>query len=171
MIEKEVMRHGSASGIGDTYFDASYRVVEETDTLPETSLHAGVTIPTADEDKGLGTGEIDYRAGFIVSKDIGMATVEGGLDYNIMGEPDDYDLDNYVSGFAGVTTSITDKLDMYMELSGAQAASEESDTELAAAVQLSYDLQQYGAVIVGASKGLSDGSPDFAILVGYSFSF
>lgn len=170
-IEQVVKRHGSASGIGDTFLDLSRRIVDETASLPGTSLHAGVKIPTADEDKGLGTGKVDYQAGVALNKEVGRWSLEGGIDYNILGEPDDYDLDNYISGYAAVATGIRPNMEVAMQLSGAQAASSESEAELALGLKLRYDIEQVGEFSAGLQKGLADGSPDYSVVVGYSISF
>jgi hypothetical protein len=170
-VEREIRRHGSATGIGDTFVDVSYRIIEETEAMPEMSVHAGVKFPTADEDKGLGTGEFDYQTGVAINKEVGRWSLEGGVDYNILGEPDDYDLDNYVSGYGEVATEVLPNTEVAMQLFGAQAASEESKGELALGMKLRYDMEQVGEFSAGLQKGLADGSPDYSVVVGYSISF
>ncbi len=170
-VTQEVERHGSESGVGDTNLDLRYRFLDETDSLPEMSVHGGVKLPTADEDKGLGTGETDYRMGIELVKELGGWTLDLGMDYNILGDPDGYDLDNYVSAYGDVSTSFVPGLTTIFKLSGAQAASEESDAELAAGLECDYDFDRAGTAYVGMDAGLSDGSPDFSLYVGYSISF
>jgi len=170
-IEQEVRHHGSASGIGDTTFDLSYRIVDETASRPETNVHAGVKIPTADEEKGLGTGKPDYQAGVALNKVVGRWSLQGGVDYNILGKPDDYDLDNYLSGYGEVGIMVRPDMEVAMQFSGAQAASTESKGELALGLKLRYDMEQVGEFSAGLQKGLADGSPDYSAVVGYSISF
>jgi len=170
-VQQVVKRHGSESGVGDTSLDLSYRFLDETETLPEMSVHGGIKIPTADEDKGLGTGEMDYRFGVELVKELGGWSAELGMDYNILGDPDDYDLDNYVSAYGELSTEFLPRLTTIFKLAGAQAASEESDAELSAGLECDYDFDRAGTVYAGMDAGLSDGSPDFALYVGYSFSF
>ena len=170
-VEQLVERHGSESGLGDTTVDLSYRFIDESDTLPEMSVHGGVKLPTADEDKGLGTGEMDFQMGVELIKELGGWSVDLGLDYNILGDPDDYDLDNYVSAYGELSTGLLPRLTTIFKLAGAQAASEESDAELTAGLECDYDFDQAGTLYAGMDAGLSDGSPDFAMYVGYSISF
>lgn len=171
MVEQEVRRHSSVSGIGDSFVDLSYRVLEQSDTLPEVSVHTGVKLPTADEDKGLGTGKIDYQAGVSVYREVGDWNFEAGIDYTVVGDPDDYQLNNTVSGYGEVTTMLTRRLEITTTLSAAQAGSDESDGELALSLDLSYDMERAGNFSVGVGKGLADGSPDYSMMVGYSISF
>jgi len=170
-VQQAIERHGSESGVGDTNLDLGYRFLDETDSLPEMSVHGGIKIPTADEDKGLGTGEMDYQLGVELVKELGGWSVDLGMDYNILGDPDDYDLDNYVSAYGELSTEFLPRLTTIFKLAGAQAASEESDTELTAGLECDYDFDHAGTVYAGMDAGLSDGSPDFSLYVGYSISF
>ncbi len=170
-VEQRVRRHGSTSGVGDTMVDVSYGLVEENDVMPEISLHGGVKLPTADEEKELGTGELDYLVGVGLGRTIDRWYLSGGLDYNILGDPDDYELDNYVSGYASVATEVTEALEVSMQLSAAQAASEFSDNSVDMGIGVDYSLDDLGAVTAGAQMGLTDGSPDYGVRIGYSISF
>jgi len=168
---KRYRRHGSAGGFGDMTLKASYYVLEETDIIPLTALKAGVKFPTADEDDGLGTGEFDYLFGMDLSKEVGRWSLFGGVCYNILGDPDYYDLNNYVSGYAGVSTEVLPNFYTSLEVDAAGAASDESDSELSLGLELGYDFGKYGYLAAGASKGFSDGSPDYGAYVSYSISF
>ncbi len=170
-IEKKIRGKGSTSGIGDTCIGASYRIVEEFASRPEMSLLASVKIPTADKEKGLGTGEIDYQVGIGASKDIGRWTVDGEVSYTLYGDPEEYNLDNTLSGSAGVATEILPGLETSFLVYGGQPASAESDSELALELGLSYDFDQFGVVSAFINRGLADGSPDWGIGIGYTFTF
>jgi len=170
-VEQRIKRSGSASGIGDCFVNLSYQILEQDEMKPEISFHGGIKLPTADEDKGLGTGEVDYLVGMGLNKEIAGWFVFGGLDYNILGDPDDYELDNYISGYLGGGTSILPMLGMNLQLSYAQAPTDFSDDSLALRFDLNYFLERLGTLTAGFQKGLSDGSPDYSIIAGYSISF
>ncbi len=170
-VEQQIKRHGSASGVGDCFVNLSYQILEQDETKPEISLHGGIKLPTADEDKGLGTGEVDYLVGMGLNKEIAGWFFFGGLDYNILGDPDYYELDNYISGYLGAGTPILPMLGMNLQLSYAQAPTDFSDDSLALRFDLNYYLEKLGTLTAGFQKGLSDGSPDYSIIVGYSISF
>ncbi len=170
-VTQATSRHGSANGIGDTFVSLSYNILQEDSDMPGVSMHAGVKLPTADEDKGLGTGKIDYQTGLELSKGLGRWFLDGGIDYNILGDPDGYDLDNYVSGYTSVSTGIMDNMEVALQLSAAQAASDVSDDAVSMGVRLDYFLRQAGSFSADLQKGLTDGCPDYSITVGYSISF
>lgn len=171
LIRREVRGKGSASGVGDTCIGATYRVMAESASMPEILLQAGVKIPTADAKKGLGTGEIDYQAGIGMSKEIGSWTVEGELSYILPGDPEEYNLAPYVSGSAGVATEVLPGLGTFARIYASQPAADESDSQLAVEIGLSYDFDQFGTVSAFFSKGLSDGSPDYGAGIAFSFLF
>src|SRR2546428_5035918 len=56
------------SGPGDVLAKASLVLVEEKDFIPEITPYFKVKFPTADKDRGLGTGEFDETLGVDVSK-------------------------------------------------------------------------------------------------------
>lgn len=170
-IEQELKHSGSESGIGDTSIDLSYRLMKECDAIPGIFLHGGLKIPTADEDKGLGTGKVDYLLGVDVSRAVGGWFLEAGVAYNILGRPEAYELENYLSGYGEITTDVLSNLEAALRLYGAQAASAVSDGELALGLELRYHIGHAGAFSAGLQKGLADGSPDFSAVFGYSISF
>ncbi len=169
--KQKFKRRGSASGLGDMTLKISYFILDETELLPQTAIKAGIKFPTADEDKGLGTGEFDYLFGMDVTKNIGRWSLFGGVSYNILGDPDYYDLNNYVSGYAGISTEVLPNFYTSVELDAAGAASDESDSELSLGLELGYDFGTPGYLAAGVAKGLSDGSPDFSLYMSYSISF
>jgi len=59
-------RSTTESGLGDVLLKASVVVVEERDFIPEITPYLKIKFPTADEDRGLGTGEFDETVfGFV----------------------------------------------------------------------------------------------------------
>jgi hypothetical protein len=75
-------------GIGDLELSAKWKFAEEQAFLPSLALTGTVKFPTADDDKGLGSGETDYDLTGIASK---MLTDRMGLHINAgytwIGEP------------------------------------------------------------------------------------
>ena len=51
---------GGGSGLGDIILKGRYYAVEQDGPLPFIDLVGSIKFPTADEDKGLGTGEADF---------------------------------------------------------------------------------------------------------------
>lgn len=57
-----------ASGLGDVIFAAKWRFLDEASWLPRQAMVAAVKLPTADEDRGLGSGKTDVDLTWVASK-------------------------------------------------------------------------------------------------------
>jgi hypothetical protein len=81
------------SGLGDLTAGTKWQFLPEGAWLPAQALAAAVKFPTANDDKGLGSGETDYDLTWIASKKIGDKTgVHVNAGYTWVGEPDGEDV-------------------------------------------------------------------------------
>lgn len=161
----------SQSGIGDLTLSGGYVVVEEGDATPQVRPTAYVKFPTADKDKGLGTGKFDEGVGLELSKWIGpwYASIEG--DYNFIGGSSDLGLKNYFSYQAGLGYRLTDKLRPSLILKGAESPSDNSPALLEGRLKLACRMTDAAGLSAYLAKGLANGSPDFGAGVALSFDF
>ncbi len=153
----------SHSGLGDIYIDGSYAALMETSEEPALYILAGIKFPTADEDKGLGTGEYDYWLGLGLGKGIRKWTFSGDIKYNIVGSPGGIDLDDFFSITADVSHQCTASFDGSISIYAAESASDESDSPLEISLTGEYTIDGDNAVSLYLLKGLSDGSPDYGL--------
>lgn len=85
----------SDSGIGDIIFKARYYLLDEGAWLPNVSLFSRTKFPTADSERGLGTGEFDQGFGVETSKMLTDRWVGfADLGYTFIGDPPGLDLRN-----------------------------------------------------------------------------
>src|SRR3989475_11621068 len=115
-------RSTTESGLGDVLLKASVVLVEERDLIPEVTPYLKIKFPTADEDRGLGTGEFDETLGVDVSKRLidalfGYLT----LSYTFIGDPPGADLRNSFGGIVGVAYAVTEPLSVLACLEGSTA--------------------------------------------------
>jgi hypothetical protein len=75
------------SGLGDVMLSAFNTVMNERRDAFGLDLGGKVKLPTADEQRGLGTGETDYAVQADVFKPFGNLTAFGSLGYRIYGDP------------------------------------------------------------------------------------
>lgn len=160
------------SGLGDVSMKGRYNWIEQSDTLPFIDLIARLKLPTADEDKGLGTGETDMGFGVELSrrfeKDyIGFAD----LTYTFIGDPPGIDYDNRIDADVGVGNQLTPELMGSVSYDYRSAISSGStdahSLSFLANYKVSPQVKTYGMLEVG----LSDGAPDYGITVGASYRF
>lgn len=93
---------GEVSGFTDLNFGFSGPLVRETERRPAVTLTGSIKLPTADEQKGLGTGAADFGGSVELSKVIGGVIGYTYLGGRIRGESDVIDVQNSVNAGLGV---------------------------------------------------------------------
>lgn len=156
------------SGLGDIILKGRYYAVEQDGPLPYIDLVGSLKIPTADEDKGLGTGEVDFtwmvefarrlkKKGWIALAEIG---------YTFVGEPSGYDADNRWLYSAGLAYQVDPKVTLSGCLDGRTAIFEGNDDPLSILLIGEYKLRRDLRFDTLLEIGLNDGAPDFGITFG-----
>jgi hypothetical protein len=164
----------TASGLGDVLLIGRYYLYTESDQglLPSVLVSGRIKAPTADRDRGLGTGEWDEGVGLgltklLTEKLVGLADVG----YTIIGQPDGFDLRNqwsYDVGF-GYYFSPTLLASVYYEEARALVADFQNPRDIFAG--LSWRVTQDFRLNAGVEKGLSSGAPEYGASVGASMRF
>ena len=159
------------SGLGDLVLRGGYNLITENKNAPfDLALTGKLKVPTADDSKGLGTGEFDAGAGLEFAK-ILPSGFTGYLDlyYTSIGDPSGLDLDDRVFFDIGFSRS----LDPMWTVS---AFYEESNTLVKNAtnirdlmVNFEYKADERTRVFFGGTLGFTETSPDYGVTVGASF--
>ena len=148
------------SGLGDIWTSVTYSVEAIPSDLLYLDLVGKVKIPTADEDKGLGTGEVDYTLQLDLFKPMGKLTPMATVAYKIKGSPSEYDLDDVFYLSLGADYRCNDEVNLGATLDFQEASSDSSDDALEIFSYLSYRINEDWKVTGYTYFGLSDGSPD-----------
>jgi hypothetical protein len=157
------------AGPADLLLEGKLKVGDQSRWLPVTYLTALWKVPTADEDKGLGTGESDLALGLETWKwlDRGerwLAFFDGY--YNFIGDPDDRELDNrwFVEAGLGHATRPRWLNKIYYQVRTALS----SDAEDAQSVYWETEVESAlrCTTLAKLEIGISDGSPDFGVTLG-----
>ena len=129
-----------------------------------------VKLPTADEDKGLGTGETDYTLGAEITKTIDKANISAALSRKFVGSNATLNLHDVWIASVGAGYKLTPDLDVGVSYDWRQSASngeQPRDATLYASYKLTpqVNLQVYGVT------GFSDASADTGggMMIGYKF--
>ena len=160
------------SGLGDVLAKASFILIPEKDFIPEITPYFKVKFPTADKDRGLGTGEFDETLGVDVSKRL-IASLFGYLElaYTFIGEPSGTTLHNSFGWSVGAAYAIVQPFSVFAFLEGATAIApgEEDplDLRVGAELKLVKALKLTGAV----TRGLTKGAADWGVSAGLTLRF
>jgi len=160
------------SGLGDIILRGRYYLLDERGPFPTLALTGRIKIPTADEDRGLGTGEFDEGFGVEVTKKL-VGNWVGFLDlgYTFIGDPPGLDLRNQWNYDLGLGYYFTKDLlgSLYYEEWRAIVAELPNPRDLLFAVNYkATSLLRFNASM---QLGLSDGAPDYGLTGGISFRF
>jgi hypothetical protein len=160
-------------GLGDVVVRGRYYAIDERSWIPTIAVRAHVKIPTASEERGLGTGRPDEGVGVEITRTIGrglMAMVDGG--YTIVGDRAADEFNNnwwYDVGVGQDLATGVVNLSVFLEEYRALVPGIDNAREVLAAVSLK-STNGWRVQISGA-LGLSDGAPDHGLTVGASRRF
>lgn len=147
------------SGLGDTFLSASFRPTAIGHASGEVT--ARVKFPTANAEKGLGTGAMDFELRSDGYWAIGKDTIFCGVGYRWRGNSETTTLSNTATALAGMDWRVSSAIRAGSLLSGGQASTASAAPAL--------DINAYGSWIDKGSrnytlfvlKGLRKGSPDY----------
>ena len=156
------------SGLGDIILKGRYYAVEQDGPLPYIDLVGSIKFPTADEDKGLGTGETDFTvmAEFARRLEDDAWIVLGELGYTFVGEPSGYDADNRWLYSVGLAYEVDPKVTVSGYLDRRTAIFKGNDDPLSILMIGEYKFRPDLRLDTMLELGLNDGAPDFAITFG-----
>lgn len=160
------------SGVGDVMLRGGYALLEEDPHPLDLSAVAKLKLPTADRDKGLGTGEFDAGAGVEAAKLVAPGWwVLVDLYYTAIGDPPGTDLNNQFAADAGVSRRFSKELTgtVLFEASSALVPGTPSPRNLRGI--LDARLDERSSVFASALAGLSDGSADYGFGFGGTYRF
>lgn len=161
----------SESGIGDLLLKISYVVLDEREFIPEITPYFKIKFPTADRDRGLGTGEFDETIGVDLSKRLfDRLYAFLTLSYTFVGDPPGTDFRDSFGWSVGPAYSIG-PLSLFAFLEGSTAISPGQDDPLELRVGAEYRLTRALKFTGAVTRGLSDGSADWALAGGLTLRF
>ncbi|MFU8822333.1 MAG: transporter [Gammaproteobacteria bacterium] len=152
------------SGLGDVVLGMTlYDAWKSRDGNFLLDLGGSVKLGTADEDKGLGTGQTDFTLQADLVRFLPGFTAIGSVGYVFRGDPDDFALDDgLIATVGGVANNGPGGMRVGAFLDYRQAGYEFNDDRLEALGMLGWRMQGWGAYLT-ASVGLSDSAPDWGV--------
>jgi hypothetical protein len=157
------------SGVGDIWLSASRIIEFIPPELFNLDLAAKVKIPTADENKGLGTGATDYTLQAEIYKLMGGAMPFLTVAYKVRGEFEDFNIDDVLAVSIGSDFTLSEDTHVGLALDYQEASYADGDDFRELFAYLNQQLNRQWSLMLYGYKGLSDGSPDFGL--GFQFSY
>jgi hypothetical protein len=162
---------GSASGLGDVIASATYSAYHNDAGNFGIDLTGKVKFGTADEDKGLGTGKNDYTFAVDMYKGFGQWTLFGGVSYTWLGSSQYIRLDDVFGANVGASYKIDSQSTIGAYYDYREKASSTSFSRSELTGYYSYKFASQWKAQVYATKGFTDGSPDWGAGVSVVYAF
>lgn len=153
------------SGIGDIILRGGRVLVPEGESGLSLYGSLAVKLPTADEDKGLGTGETDYGAFLSLYKRIESIKLAFMGGYIITGDPSSFNYNDIYLYGVGVS-KVFDRSDLFASLEGRRSAVPGADNPLELNFGFFHLLSKDYSLKGSTFFGLNDGGPDFGLGLG-----
>jgi len=156
------------TGLGDIVLSATHATYYDPATTLGLDLTAKIKLPTADESKGLGTGETDFAFLVDLYRSFDRVTGFGGIGFHVLGDSPGLNLENAWSANIGVSYRLDEYDTVGAMLEGRErvVAGGDPQRELSAfwtrRLDRAWRAQIYGLI------GFADGSPDWGL--GLSFA-
>jgi hypothetical protein len=160
----------SESGMGDIYLAATYQVGQVAETV-NVSGTVRVKLPTADEDRGLGTGAADYYGELTFYRTFTSVTPFATVGYRVLGDGDTYELRSGLYAAGGAHFRLSPATVFTAMVNWRRPIIAGGDEAVEGLVMVSHDLGERWRFSAYALKGFTDASPDVGagVQVGYKF--
>lgn len=167
--EKSADATVSENGFADTALEVKWRFYEHDDL--SMAIKPGLTLPTGDEEKGLGAGKATYSLFFIASQDMEPWGFHLNLGYtrneNTLEEEKDL-WHASIAATAAVTENLTAVANLGVESNPDKLATTDPAFLLAGLV---YALSEEFDLDCGLKYGLTDPETDYTVLAGVTWKF
>lgn len=162
---------GSVSGPGDTIVRGGMILVDSPGGTGRLRGSLFVKLPTAPDDRGLGTGVVDWGAGLDLTLRLSPFTLMASTEYTVAGRVDGFDLTNYLTTTAGIGARITRSLEPMLLLRHQTPVWSGGGNLLELREKLFWDLSESTFVETLLFQGLSSEAPDWGggITLGFRF--
>jgi hypothetical protein len=155
------------SGIGDVNVWTKYQFIDESKDGFGLAAGLNVKLATGSDDKGIGTGHVDWMPFIMASmKPADQFVLGAKIGFNFVGEPDGANLDDEFHYTIWGGYAIDERLGIVAELIGNTARVDGADDPLELDAGVTYGLAENLGLVAGIGAGLSDASPDWRIFVG-----
>jgi len=159
----------SENGFSDTSIELKWRFYEHDDV--SLAIKPGLTLPTGDDDKGLGAGKATYSLFFIASQEMDPWGFHLNLGYIRNENTQDDEKDIWHASIAS-TFAITEDLTAVANLGVESNPAKLDSTDPAfALVGLVYSLSEQVDLDCGIKYGLNDPETDYTVLAGLTWKF
>lgn len=154
------------SGLSDLNLATKWMFLKESTYVPRQTVCPSVTLPTADDKKGLGSGETDYDLTWMASKSIGERLgVHLNVGYSWLGKPSGEDMGDLVHGGVAADYQLVEPLQWIGEVFGEEEL-EDHETAWQYRTGFRCEVVDDFSLVVAAGSRISGDAPEFTATAG-----
>ena len=168
----DVSGNGDVDGLGDIVVSGKYRFLDETEGFPALSFCFSLKTESADENKGLGSGELDYTINAILTKELAKVVAHLNLGYTYAGASQGEAHDDIFSYNFALECPCNDRLNFVGELTAeTNFEGDFDDNAFSALAGLNYAVSEIVTFDLGMGWGISKVSSDYIVCTGITLAF
>jgi len=164
-------------GFGDTVILSKFKIVGEkgvlydSDLFPDMVIRPSILIPTGDEDKGTGSGQIELGILLVIEKTFWKVAARANLGYLASNDPtlDQNFEDRFFYGVQADVPLFTERLSFGTELTG--EFGENVGAPLFSLTGFVFEITENVVLDAGVELGLKDAASAVTAIVGITFGF
>jgi hypothetical protein len=159
----------NGTGFGNVQIGAKLRLWADPGGVPVLSILPNMNLPTADSNKGLGSGDVDYTVALLTGTDIykrGHIDINYGIGAIGAGQGRPHYVQHLLS--ASLSEAVTDRWNPYVEIFWFSRTDIDGAPETALDTGVIYELGSHLALDGGVQFGVAGPASDFGIFAGVS---
>ncbi len=158
-------------GCGDIELNTKWRIFSEENFAFSYSLKVNLKTQSANEDKGLGSGQNEIKVINLFSRDLDKIIFHLNLGYNFLSKRKGQD-DTFWGAFAWEAPILKDKLNLCVEVNAETTFKKDFDeSKVSAGLGFNYALNPGLIFDSGMRWGISESANDYEITSGLTFRF
>lgn len=161
----------SEKGFGDLELASKWNFIDGEGNLPGLALKVAVTLPTGDEQRGLGSGGYDASAALIAGKAVGPVNLYLNLGYTRIDKVAEGDKKHVCAASLAGEWNIVASWAIVGEVLYESLGADGEDPPVSATAGVVWEIADNFSIDIGARAGLTDTAPDWSILAGASYTF
>lgn len=159
-------------GIADLTLGFKWKVLEQDRFWADQSLAGAVKLPTANEDEGLGSGEVDYSLAWIVTRGITeKLNAHLNVGYSWLGDSAEEDADDVLFYGVAVDYQLTERLQPVAEIFAESPIESDGRIQVLTNVGLRWLVKDNLVLDFAVGTGLTEEAPDLFATTGLTWAF
>lgn len=160
------------NGAGDVNLAGKYLLLDEKEARPALVLKSAVKTRSGSEEKGLGSGDVDYHVAAAASKTLGAVTLHGMFGYTFVGDNGDDTIRNISLYALAADYGVTDKFHIAAEIAGNKHPDRTARQDpLSGLLGFTQQLSEKLILDAGVRYGFNKAMPKWSSTVGVSVTF